>query len=185
MLVRSKLVATLNADGVHLHGVYEGSNELQAISENAIFGEATPAAWGTLGPEAAGVLGRDEYYLDMFRDGEGAGGYLLTRVLTRTYRSDIGQGRVQYRFAAMEGDPVHLEYVIANPKANAALADHELVFMGMKLARGRRSDEEIALRQKMLDDWVTGGFYKNSHPAQYEGHRLYLERALRKAEGAE
>lgn len=30
---------------INLGGVWEGSSEAQAKSENAIFGEATPAAW--------------------------------------------------------------------------------------------------------------------------------------------
>lgn len=183
-LVRCKLAALIYDNAVSLAGVYEGSRELQTISENAIFGRATPAAWGSLGPDAAALMTVDEYYLDLFPEGQGAGDYILTRTLTRTFTAPCGEiPRIQYRYAAMEGDPVSLELIVANPAANATMADLVDVCMGVKLARGRRSDEEIALRQQLLDDWVDGGTYLDSHPEQYENQRAYLERKLHIAQG--
>lgn len=184
--VRCKLIASVIEDRgmVNLAGVYEGSQELQALTENAIFGEATPAAWGQLGPDGVAVLkSGEEYYVDLMDQLDHHGNYLLVKQVRRSFRSACGAGRVQYRFVGIAGDPANLEQTVANDKAIEMLDRLEEGWFGIKVAIGRRPDAEIALRQALIEQHIKDGFYRKSNPDIYEAQLVDLRRKLARAEG--
>ena len=99
-MVRCKMTAQRQngaAGSIRLwfNAVYEGSSELQKISENAIFGDASPSGSAHIDGSQE-ILGRfdhdEEYYID-FREGggtkigDGAPDVLLVVDMKRSFRS--------------------------------------------------------------------------------------------------
>lgn len=141
--------------------VYEGSPELQKISENAIFGDATPSGQMTIiGGGLTFIEKGDEYYIDLYPMGHVDEPKQCYREnVLKIFRSGIRPDTnepwqpVQFRFnGARGGAQISLYMAIANPAAVAFLDDSDGFAIVVHRASGRRSDEEIALRQKMVDD---------------------------------
>lgn len=147
---------------INLQAVYEGSSELQAISENSVFGNATPA--GNL--ELAGDFPLDlfstdtteEYYVDIWADtDEFPDDALMAVPMRKVFQSEANPSypsqQIQFRYSSLGkliSGQVYLS--IANPVAIEILSDpkYDVVVVLVRLARGRRSDAEIAEREKLL-----------------------------------
>lgn len=160
--------------------VFEGSTELQRISENAMFGDATPNGWMDLSMKEAGQFVKDEEYfvhVDAITDVPHRGiAWCAARLAFRAddnpnYPDSLIEFR--YTFAGIEGS---LKMGVRNPAAIQWLDDHEEVWVSIGLARGRRSDAEIALLEKQLEElipmWRSG---VNNQYARYERERLGIE----------
>ena len=186
--------------GISLGPVYEGSNELQKISENAIFGDATPG--GSLhlaGPHLEHFQEGEEYYIDLFQPGEAPAvdGHVVTHCsVVKVFRSAPRRPDQEWpktdelRFVARAGSgwDLTLAMSIANPAAVAYLDQHEAFDITIRLAVGnRRSDAEIALREQMLDlakktvEMNPGT--DEVHRASQQRHIASLERKLARAKG--
>lgn len=167
MTVRAKLLCGWGERGkvgsyAHFNAVYEGSEDLQLVSENSIFGSATPTANLSLTGDVPSFKVGEEYYVDIFSTEETRPddlGFLLVATLRKTYRSalnpNLPKNPISFRFAIEGGGHCDVagefNMAIANPSAIEALDDGRYFVMGVKLARGRRSDAEIAAIGKMLD----------------------------------
>lgn len=186
---------------IYMNAVYEGGGELQKISENAIFGEATPCANLALHgdfPVEAFQERDEEFYIDIYAvDAKPArGDFILCFPARKSYQHyDQVNGHYQFRFAPLGEVHGDLSMYVHNPVANAWLVEHDDVVVVIRLARGRRTDREIELRQKQLDDaLVSAGeqwernaeFHKKNNPdltrEEYvenwvRGHRRKLARA--------
>ncbi len=146
---------------LNFSAVYEGSEELQGISENAIFGKATPAGWlNIVGPaDADRFKPQNEYYVDMVAIGGGASisgdVSLVKSPATLVYRSDPDtnnpEAPVQFRYGMERPFSGMLDLRIANPAAIAWLDGHRDVDVMIREVRGRRSTEEIALREAEVE----------------------------------
>ncbi|MGH6967664.1 MAG: hypothetical protein ACREEN_00975, partial [Stellaceae bacterium] len=69
---------------------------------------------------------------------------------------------------------------IANPRATAYLDRYDVFMFELRVAYGRRTDAEIAMRQTMLDDWL-----KDGKPGEeyWVKHKALLEKRLARAKG--
>ena len=166
MSVRAKMRCTWIREGqvgctITLDAVYEGTNELQQISENAIFGDATPSGSLTLvvPQDRADKFKRDEeYYIDMDPQDPARGrptdaimhwgGYLAFRADQNTNYPD---SPIEFRYV-FDGVGGGLSVHVKNPTAIKWMDENGEVLLSIKLARGRKSDEEIAMREKLLAD---------------------------------
>lgn len=180
---------------INFSAVWEGSQELQGLSENAMFGNASPSGHlGLDGPEVPFEKfdRKDEYYVDVWDDGRDAGEYLISfpvrKVFQSAHQATSPGSPVQFRFAAMAVVTAMFSIGIANPHAIGWLDDKENLTMGLKLARGRRSDREIEIRKKMLEEFVQSSLknkYFTDNPGQRDEMIARLERDIRLAEGAD
>jgi|SRR6185312_2149005 len=164
MAVRAKMCCTTLTKGEHgsqmfMSAVYEGSTELQKISENAIFGDATPC--GNLhlsGALPEGFEEREEYYLDLAEAGSPArDGEIVEMPARKVFRSafdpNFPASHIVFRFALGDGDiRGELDMSIANPAAIEMLDGETEYRFAVRLARYRAGAEEIAIREKMLAD---------------------------------
>lgn len=176
-MVRAKMQAQL-MKGQHGHklwfnAVWEGSMELQGVSENAIFGNSSPSGSLTLDapmfPEVvARFVNHEEYFVDLFPsveesdrwEGHDKNKRIISVAVRKTYRSEFNpswaEHPITFRLVSLGYAPsdvvVQFEISITNPRAIEALDQYDQPYLAVRLARGRRSDAEIALRQKMLDD---------------------------------
>lgn len=196
MTVRAKMTCNSGStgDGVWLRfgAVFEGSAELQKISENAIFGDATPSGMLTL--DAADFGGPfqngEDYYVDL-RSTEPTTPVLLKRRLRLAYftppadRDLHGNGIMAFfRWISTEPRNAQLEMGIRNPAAIEALDTWAEPWMSITLATGRKSDVEIALRRKALAEHLTDPYgTKERYPDSFAVQTSRLERALRRSEG--
>jgi hypothetical protein len=169
MIVRAKMSLQNSSRGekgteVFLGAVYEGSNELQQVSENAIFGEATPSGSLSLHgdfsefPFRRGEDGEcPEFYIDLVPSGRTQpGGSFILAVPVRMafYSGPSYQGSTISSFRYVSDGPisVNLYLGIANPDAVKSLAQMDQARMVIRLCDGRRSAAEIAVLEKMLAD---------------------------------
>lgn len=190
-MIRAKMYCSSAANAgrpfTSLTAVYEGSSALQKISENAIFGDATPNGSLRLDTADYGRLAnQEEYYIDLQATEPKHAG-LLKRRMRQTFRSDYDQSEtplVQFRFVSTEPQDANLELGIRNPAAVEYLDCHRDLWLTIVLASGRKSDEEIALRQAALAEHLTDPYRtKKAHPDSYATQTVRLERALRRSEG--
>jgi hypothetical protein len=146
---------------VYMSAVYEGSTELQLISENAIFGDATPCGNLRLTGDVPNPFAEgEEYYLDLFAPTEQwqRDGAQLELQAQKVFRSAVDPnfptGHVTFRFAlGFEGGVAgELDMAIANPAAVEALDDSRYFRFVVRLARYRASDKEIDIRAGLLAD---------------------------------
>ena len=151
-----------------LGAVYEGSDDLMRVSENAIFGNSTPTGnlqlHGDFPVEKFSQSWHEEYYVDMHEPGDIAAlmgsDYLITFPARKFYQSQPATHNanespcVTFRYAPLGDVSGCLWLGIKNPAAVEWLDSRENLVIGIKLARGRRSDAEIALREKQLEDGI-------------------------------
>jgi hypothetical protein len=190
--VRAKMTCFMGiADQPYMRfgAVYEGSKELQGISENAIFGDATPS--GSLQLDPADYSNRftngEDYYIDLSLI-EPREGVLLKRKMRLSYVTPEADRcpdcMVQFRYISTEVYNAHLEMCIRNPVAIEALVSHAELWLSIQVASGRRSDAEIALREKALAEHLTDPYhYRDTHPDSFATQTARLERALRRSQG--
>ena len=137
--------------------VWEGNTALQALSENAMFGNATPGGDFTI-TATKGILPlveKEEYYIDLHKSPYKWDGHLVTATVKQTFRSvkDPKATNDQFRWTGnLDGDEVeghaNLAMSIANKYATNSLDEQDQWYMTVSLARpGRRNDEEIVLRE--------------------------------------
>lgn len=195
MTVRSKMTCNTGqtGDGVWLRfgAVYEGNTALQNISENAIFGDATPSGLCNLDPADIGPFQNGEdYYLDL-TVAEPTHPVLLKRRLRLSYstpeldRDLHGYGvMAHYRWISIEARNAHLEMGIRNPAAIDALDTWAEPWLSIVLASGRRSEAEIELRRAALAEHLTDPYNtRDRYPDSFVVQTARLERALRRSEG--
>jgi hypothetical protein len=112
--------------------VYAGSTEAQRRSENAIFGDATPAGNFYIYGAVPEFQAEREYYLDLMAPGESAHeGAVLALNLRKIYRSEPDPNRVTthalFRFTVTDGLVAgSLDMSIANPAATERLDDSDV-----------------------------------------------------------
>lgn len=190
MTVRAKVVATNSShDGknyLYLSGVYEGSTEMQKLSENYAFGDATPALHFSLEGVLPVLDGDDEYYVDFIGVDESPeargqiSGYLMLLDVRKSYRSEPPRERTEghydsYRFVT-EGDSVviaNLQMSVRNQTAVEYLDKYDNFVIGLRPARGKRSAVEIAHLEKLMADhkatvWKGNEELHNTYTARYE-----------------
>lgn len=220
MSVRAKMTCGYTqkgARGVSLNfsAVFEGSEELQAISENAIFGKATPSAFLNLvGPfDVERFKTNEEYYIEIWDCMDPLPHWgtpiLATASATLVYRSELDPNypdRHAFKYGFMAPNSGMLDLTILNKDAVDWLDTHDDFEVVIRLARGRRSDAEIAAIQKMLDvacadagkmwDDVQNGGGSRSHWVNEDAKKVdretwiaqrtaYLKRKLDIASGAD
>lgn len=144
------------------NAVYESNPELQKISENAIFGDATPngnlALTGEFAVEKIIELTpvNDEWYIDLDEKLPG-GASILTTPLRLAFQGEPSQGSglTDFRWVGLGDVHVVLQMSIANPKAVAWLSDRHQVFMTLRHCDGLRTPDEIKILEKVLADQIT------------------------------
>ena len=164
MSVRAKLILNPpnhGARGVELsfYAVYEGNAELQQITENAIFGNATPSATlslvGDYMPNQ--IKGNEEYFVDL-TDRAAPSGWIILGQYEERFRSAFNpnypEGPTRYRYDITSEGPWRgsFDLSVQNPDAIVWMDEHKTGKFAVRLARGQRSDEEIALREQALKD---------------------------------
>lgn len=185
MSVRAKMQCTSIIPGqrgncLYLSAVWEGSEALQKISENAIFGDATPSGGLQLVSDALRTTDwtpNEEYYIDLlsFDPAEQAKVRTVPMVMVSArlvYRSALDPNMpsmpISFRWAIDESTwSGQLDMSIKNPGAIAWLDEHERIELSVRLARGRRSDAEIAVLQAMFDQEAERAEKIWSNPPSY------------------
>lgn len=172
---------------VSFNAVYEGTTELSELSENAIFGKATPAGYVQLTGADLPDFKRDEYYFDLLPEApEDRDGILYSFKVRMAFRKEwnVSGGHNRYtdnRFAVLGDINGSMSLTIYNPVANEFLAANEELYVTIRKARGRRSDAEIELRRKELEKQIANvrNYNKDATDemvAQYTAeHRRKLE----------
>lgn len=172
MAVRAKMFLTmgdLNSKGqaeASFQAVYEGGAALQKVSENAIFGEATPNGYlNVVGYYLDRLKRGEEYYIEIIgAEDERAAAHApdcLFWVYARCcYQSDRSPDRpnlpISFRYVNTTQTPeptIDLRLAVVNPPAVEWLAENPFVKVGIRLALGRRSDAEIAAREAHLVEY--------------------------------
>lgn len=193
-MIRCKMQAHKEAgaigSNISLNAVFEGSIELQKMSENSLFGDATPNGTCQLGHDAFDKIEEgEEYYIDMDPEYLPAVPYMVAQYWVRkAYRSQPYGDVVAFRFAEIGGRALNLQISVKNPAAIEALDWANEFHLRVSLARGgRRSDEEIALREKMLADFDSSiqvnASWKEQNPEGFAKHRAHLEKKIARAKG--
>lgn len=180
----------------YLSAVYESDGELRKVSENAIFGDATPCGNLHISGDldvSKFPIADEEYYVDLL-DELPAGGavvpYIVTLPVRKIYQSDQGNlPNVNFRFIIEGGFYGSLQLTIHNPHAIGWLDSRDHLILGLMLVRGRRSDVEIAARQRQLEQFdaeIEGGksWYKD-HPDSAKAERARRVKKLARAQGLE
>lgn len=195
-MIRAKFVCNWLQDGagslrtLNLSAVYEGNADLQRLTENAIFGEATPSGFLSLsGPGLGDFETGEEYYLDLVRPDVSviAERYIVSLPIKLAYRNvNLPGENAQYRFVQHHSLTVReavLTMGVNNPAAIQTLDAHMEWRLCICKAVGRRSDAEIELRKKALAEaeaYVAsrGSTMTDAHTEAYlSGFRKKLARA--------
>ena len=165
MNVRAKMSANNAYRGqrgaeAYFSAVYEGSAELQKISENSMFGDATPSGnlslIGDFAPEQfqqnPGTYEAPEFYIDLIPPGSDAGDFVLKVPVRKAFQSVQYQATsiTAFRFVSDGALQANLYLGIINPKAVGALDAIDHADMVIRVCDGRRSEAEIAVLEKML-----------------------------------
>lgn len=178
-----------------LNAVYEGSPELQKISENSIFGDATPNGSVTLQCDTVLIEPfehGEEYYVE-FHDPDVNIAYGLNAIMVmpveKHFRSEDNPNfpsSIQYRLTPIvPGVGGSISMTICNPPAIAFLDEVSHPIMVIRKAVGRRSDAEIAIRERMLEE-AKAALKKRQDDYEAEAKRYiqYAEIAVQNAEKA-
>jgi hypothetical protein len=141
---------------VNMGAVYEGTPELQKISENAIYGDATPSGELQLqGIDIGRIDQNEEYYVDLIPDFNKAASpaSLFSVHVEKVFRSPPAKpGEEQYyvpqfRFNGTTTRANATLYMgVRNPAAIAMLDAENIYLLTISKAVGRRPEEEIILR---------------------------------------
>jgi len=137
---------------VTLSAVYEGNPKLQKISENAIFGDATPSGSLYLSGDfpVHEFIGNDsfnEYYVDIFDAGHPVSDTaLFSFAAIKTYHAEADRNNPGYprtvTLAAQGTVHGQLNMGIANPLATHWFEEHDNVVVSVSRVTGPRSVEE-------------------------------------------
>lgn len=172
------------------NAVYEGSSELQSVTENAIFGKLTPAGHLTITTKSPinGVDAGEEYFVDL------VGGAGRTEPAAYHFQADLdlefskNHGwATEFRYVARTGPYVTLSLTIANPPVVEILKSFSVVCMAVRVDRGRKSDAEIEIRRRLLEE-ARARAVGVTDPRAAQGMAFQiagLERKLARAEGAD
>lgn len=198
MIIRSKLsVGSVERGhrGAQLwcNAVYEGSAELQRISENAIFGDATPNGQLNMTGdfeiaqfEPVPIPGTEwkeprEIYVDLMPQGEPVGGDFIVRVpVHKAFQSAVGQYAhaaqlVNFRYVSDGQINAQLTLGVHNPPAIQTLDELDHAMMVVRICDGRRSAAEIVvLEQLVARDEAQAR--TNGMPSYYEAQGWDIER---------
>lgn len=203
MTVRAKMTLSNVEEGsvgfgLHFGAVYEGSNELQAMSENAIFGKATPMGTAVLFGRDCIAAG-DEFYFDFLAPDDVANGSpLILADVRKTFRGWYNRDQPnqldRFNFAVTSAHcSGSIQLSIANAVASEYFDRNQIFQLAITRAGGtRRSDAEIALRRDMLEKaranpWSRRAGASPDELAQIDRNEaayiVGLEKKLARAEG--
>jgi hypothetical protein len=145
---------------VYFSAVYEGSAELQKISENSVFGDATPNGQLNLVGDFPCEIYRPvdggnarEFYIDLEPQGGDASDFVLKVPVRKAFQSEPTQYQstmVTFRYVSDGAVLANLSLSIANPKAIGMLDPLDRADMIIRICDGRRSAAEIAVLEQML-----------------------------------
>lgn len=169
--VRAKMQASkakgIKGNGLALNAVYEGDSELQKISENAQFWNASPSGYFNLIVDEATAdrfENQEEYFIDMYPSADpplsmAAVAGLLRVTMHKRFRSDpnpnFPDGSTQFRlFSSTPGVDGDFSITIQNSTAIAFLDQSDVFTFIAHKAIGRRSDAEIAILRRKVDESV-------------------------------
>lgn len=194
MIVRCKMTCQANKRGmigghVQLNAVYEGSSELQKLSENSIFGDATPNGNMDLsGLATERFIDGEEYYIDFLGAGElpeTSGDETAAFRMRKIFRSQFDPNwpnHASFRFAVEDSSRGGSGYLqIVNPEAVAELDKHDIFNVKIHPAVGRRSDAEIAFLEKKLEE--TLHLYRATTEEERERAADYWRKKITRAKG--
>jgi len=180
---------------VNMSAVYEGTPELQKISENAIYGDATPSGELHLqGIDIGRVEQQEEYYVDLIPGLNKAAPpeSIFAVHVTKVFRSPPAKpGEEQYyvpqfRFNGMTNLANATLYMsVRNPSAIAMLDAEDTYLLTIRKAVGRRPEEEIILRAAEVDKaraLVPGQTWGGTEE-QLAAYIAELEKKLARAKG--
>lgn len=174
----------------YLGAVYEGSAELQAISENAIFGNASPSGqlnlYGDLPIEQFG-FSQDEFYVHLDEEPVTRPGVFMHFTLHKTYESAFNPNcptnPITYRWAV--GGPCRGDFYlgVVNPAATSLLSARDMWHGSIRMAIQKQSDEFIQLLEKKLAADMEMYSKCNTDSAVVKRYTLTLRRKLARAKG--
>lgn len=175
MTVRCKMTASSVigrvGKAVNFNAVYEGSTELQGLSENAIFGNASPSGYMTIVGDVDAPFFReptqdydpragDEFYIDLDRRGdETAHDALFQVAVIKAFESkpnpNFPDNPTEFRYVNIDG-PISVSFGISvkNPVAIEMMQKIGIGVLTVRSALCRRSDKEIALHKANYDAQV-------------------------------
>lgn len=181
---------------VYLNAVYEGSTELQELSENAKFGNATPNGNMTISgdfdypfffsdpKEGYDPRSGDEFYIDITNRGEDDGkNALVTFDVVKTFEGktnpNFPNNGIEFKFASIESIPVYMSFgmVVKNPDAIKMLQAMGVCTLTIRSALVKQSDKVIAIHKANYDAQVQG--LKQDHPDWDEAKMLSYSRWAR------
>lgn len=190
MSVRAKLSSygpNIGSRGVELsfYAVYEGNAELQQITENAIFGNATPNASLTLVGDIVpkDMKSDEEYFVDL-TDHSVPHGWMILGTYEERFRSAFnpnypeGPTRFRYDIRSEGSWRGSFDLSVLNPDAIEWMDRHKTGIFAVRLARGRRSDREIAIREAQVEE-MREQFARNDRLTPEE-REFYLSSYVRK-----
>lgn len=173
------------------NAVWEGSAELQKVSENAVFGDSTPSGslelFGDIPLEK--LEHNEEYYIDLVADeNRGSAPSIMALWMNLVYQSKVNpnlpDNPINFTYAPADSSfGGTLRMAVKNPDAVLWMEGNPKVVVTVRLARGRRSDAEIAVREGMIADWKTNVDYAANSPEAYDRHLKDLERQAAIARG--
>jgi len=166
---------------VTLNAVYEGSTELQELSENAVFGNATPNGYVSIAgdfdmpflfsdpKEGYDPRASDEFYVDLDNRGEARKEDALAQFdVVKAYESapnpkypDYG---TEFRFVGVDSLPAQVQFgmTVRNPAAIAMLQGMGVCTLTIRSALKRQSEKVIAIHKANYDAHVQR--LKQDHP---------------------
>jgi len=195
MSIRSKMHpgwAQRGANGaiINFSAVYEGDGRLQAISENSIYGDATPCGNVDIAgefPVEQFKTGYDNwYFVDLVQaDQEPNARAILRFPVTLAYRSEPNGGAVAFRYAIQGELRGMVVQHIKNPGAIEWLDGREMLICEIIPHYGRASEAEIAVRQQMLDEHIAaeGNSHWKNYQDAWKNGAADLRRKLARAKG--